>query len=185
MRLTRVKIVGAAAAVAVVAGGGAALAVNRSAADSPRTERDAFLTDVAGRLGVSLDDLKQAFREAAQARGLRGGGPFFGPRHGPGPRHAHEAFEAAGSYLGLSRSELMSRLFDGQSLAQIAEDEGKSVDGLKAAIRSAMVERLDAAVADGRLTEARKQRLLDRLDAIIDDLVERARGPHGLRGAHT
>ena len=53
--------------------------MNRTSADSPRTEREAFLADVAGRLGVSVDDLRKAFREAAEARGWKGDRPF---RHG-------------------------------------------------------------------------------------------------------
>jgi hypothetical protein len=175
--------VGAAAVIAVAAGGGTAFAVSRTAADSPRTEREAFLADVAGRLGVSVNDLRKAFREAAEARGWKGQRPF---RHGPrghghfgrGPGHAvHESFDAAAEYLGLTRQELMSRLIGGESLADLAAGEGKSVDGLKQAIRAAIVERLDAAQADGRLTEAKKQELLGRLDSIIDDLVQRSRPP--------
>jgi hypothetical protein len=177
--------VGAAAVIAVAAGGGAAFAVNRTSADSPRTEREAFLADVAGRLGVSVDELRKAFREAAEARGWKGERPF---RHGPrghghfghGAGHAvHESFAAAAGYLGLTRQELFGRLIGGKSLADIAADQGRSVDGLKQAIRAAIVERLDAAEADGRLTEARKQELLGRLDAIIDDLVQRSRPPRG------
>jgi hypothetical protein len=175
--------VGAAAIIAVAAGGGAAFAVNRTSADSPRTEREAFLADVAGRLGVSVDDLRKAFREAAEARGWKADRPFrhgrLGHGHfGRGPGHAvHESFDAAADYLGLTRQELMSRLIDGESLADVAADEGKSVDGLKQAIRAAIVERLDAARAEGRLTEARKQELLGRLDSIVDDLVQRSRPP--------
>ena len=175
------------AAVVVVfaaAGGGAALAVNRTATDTPRTEREAFLTDVAGRLGVSVDDLRKAFRDAAKARGwearppLRhrpfGHGPF-----GPGPGHAvHESFEAAAEYLGLTRQQLFAGLMAGKSLAQLAEQQGKSVEGLEQAIHDAVAQRLDAAVAAGSLTEARAQELLDRLDAIVHDLVRRSRAPH-------
>jgi hypothetical protein len=190
VRIPRTRIVGAAAVIAVAAGGGAAFAVNRTSADSPRTEREAFLADVAGRLGVSVGELRKAFREAAEARGWKGQRPFGpGPRgHGPrghghfgrGPGHAvHEAFDAAADYLGLTRQELMSRLADGKSLADIAADQGKSVDGLKQSIRAAIVERLDAAEADGRLTEAKKQKLLGRLDAIVDDLVQRSRSWRG------
>ena len=64
MKLSRTKVVGAAVAALVAAGGGAALAVNRTA-DSPRADREAFMEDVAGRLGVSVDELRKAFREAA------------------------------------------------------------------------------------------------------------------------
>ena len=178
---------GAAAVIAVAAGGGAAFAVNRTSADSPRVGRDAFLADVAGRLGVSVDDLRKAFREAAEARGWKAERPF---RHGPfghgsfghGPGHAvHESLDAAATYLGITREELMSGLFDGKSLAEIAADHGKSVDGLKQAIRAAIVEHLDEAVADGRLTEAKKQELVERLDSIVEDLVQRSRPPRGRR----
>jgi len=173
--------------VFAAAGGGAALAVNRAATEAPRTEREAFLADVAGRLGVSVDELRKAFREAAKARGwearppLRhrpfGHGPF-----GPGPGHAaHESFEAAAEYLGLTRQQLFAGLMAGKSLAVLAEQQGKSVEGLEQAIHDAVARQLDAAVAAGRLTEPKKQQLLGRLDGIVHDLVQRsrpARGPY-------
>ena len=174
------------AAVVVVfaaAGGGAALAVNRTPTDAPRSQREAFLTDVAGRLGVSVDDLRKAFREAAKARGWEAGPPLrhrpfgHGP-FGPGPGHAvHQSFEAAAGYLGLTRQQLFNGLMQGKSLAQLAEEQGKSVAGLEKAIHDAIAERLDAAVAAGRLTEAKKHELLGRLDAIVHDLVQRSRPP--------
>jgi len=182
VRIPRKRIVSAAAVVVVAAGGGAALAVNRTAADTPRAEREAFLTDVAGRLGVSVDDLRKAFRDAAKARGWRTGPPLrhrpFGHGHfGPGPGHAvHESFHAAVEYLGIPREELFAALMDGKSLAQLAEEQGKSVEGLEQAIHAAVAEHLDAAVAAGRLSEAKKQELLGRLDAIVHDLVRRSRG---------
>jgi hypothetical protein len=74
-----------------------------------------------------------------------------------GPRLAvRQAFTTAADYVGLSRAELIARLRDGQSLADIAEAEGKSVEGLKQAIRAGITARLDA---------------------VIDDLVQRSRAP--------
>src|SRR5437762_1260940 len=43
-------------------------------------------------------------------------------------------FDAAASYLGLTNQELMSRLQNGQSLADVAKAQGKSVSGLEDAI---------------------------------------------------
>ena len=185
MQVPRKRIIGAAVAVVVAAGGGTALAVNRTASDAPRTEREAFLADVAGRLGVSVTDLRTAFREAAKARGWEAAPPLrhrpfgHGP-FGPGPGHAvHESFRAAAAYLGLTRQQLFAGLMSGKSLAQLAEDQGKSVEGLEQAIHDALAARLDAAVAAGRLPEAKRQELLGRLDAIVHDLVRRSRGADG------
>jgi hypothetical protein len=179
--------VGAAAVAALAAGGGAALAVDRTSQERPESQREAFLEDVAGRLGVSVEDLRKAFREAAEARGWRRGpgDGFAGPHgrrgHGHGhARHWHavrEAFDAAGDYLGLSRGELKRRLRDGDSLADVAEAEGRSLDGLKQAIRASIAARVGDAADKGKLSEQRKQRLLARLDALVDDLVQRSRPP--------
>lgn len=185
MKVPRKRIIGAAAVVVLAAGGGAALAVNRTAAERPRSEREAFLADVAGRLGVSVDDLRKAFREAAEARGWEAGPPLrhrpfgHGP-FGPGPGHAvHHSFQAAADYLGLTRQQLFAGLMQGKSLAQLAEEQGKPVEGLERAVHDAVAQRLERAVAAGRLTEARKQELLGRLDAIVHDLVQRSRPPRG------
>ncbi len=67
----------------------------------------------------------------------------------PGKRWHHRGpavgiLAEAAEYLGLERAELRDRLRDGSSLADVARAEGKSVDGLKAALRAEFVRRLDA-----------------------------------------
>ena len=69
--------------------------------------------------------------------------------------------------------QLFDALRGGKSLAQVAKDKGKSVDGLKAAIKSAETARLDQAVKDGHLTDAERTRILSGLDQRLDDLVNR------------
>jgi hypothetical protein len=64
-----------------------------------------------------------------------GGGPFGG---------------AAAAYLGLTPAELRAQLESGKTLAQVAADRGKSVQGLKAAILAGAKTDLDAAVAAGK-----------------------------------
>ena len=59
----------------------------------------------------------------------------------------------AADYLGLSQSELSSRLADGKSFAEIARAEGKSVDGLVDALVAPGEEKIDAAVDAGTLSK--------------------------------
>jgi hypothetical protein len=95
--------------------------------------------------------------------------PAFGPPgFGPGGD-----IGAAATYLGLTPRKLLSALRNGKSLADVARDQGKTADGLKAALKAAETARLDAAVKAGRLTDAERTRIeadLDqRLDAIINN----------------
>jgi hypothetical protein len=95
----------------------------------------------------------------------------FGHRGGLGhPGHFGD-FDAASTYLGLTESELHEELEDGKTLAEIAEAEGKSVDGLIDAMVAAAEEKIDEAVADGRLTEERASDLKQDLEQRITDLV--------------
>jgi hypothetical protein len=173
------------AALALV-GGGVGGAIAASGSGDPAAERQAFLSDAANRLGVSsaaaaagrltkaeADSVKQriesgrlgaGFGHAGFHRGLRG----FG--------------EAAAAYIGVTREQLRQELIGGKSLAQVATEHGKSVDGLKQAIVDAAKKRLDGAVSAGRLTSAQEQNLLDRLKSNIDDLVNQTGLPSGPRG---
>jgi urease accessory protein UreF len=86
---------------------------------------------------------------------------------------------AVASYLGLTPAQLRDQLRSGKSLAQIATTQGKSVDGLKAAILAGAKARLDKAVAAGRLTAAQETTLLVQLSAHLDQLVDRTGAPAG------
>lgn len=91
--------------------------------------------------------------------GLR---PFFAP----GLVAPRDKLSAAATYLGLSESALAAQLAQGKTLAQIAKDRGKSVDGLVSAMVGAAEKRIDAAVAGGKLTKAQG-------DALKADLKNR------------
>src|ERR1051326_1884489 len=97
----------------------------------------------------------------------RDGGPF--PRrhaHGPGP-----GLHAAATYLGLTEDQLRNELESGKTLAQIATAHGKTVDGLVGALLDEAKQRLDGAVADGRLTRAEADSILAGLKDRITNLV--------------
>ncbi len=91
------------------------------------------------------------------------------PHRGGGPI---ELIESAAKALGISRDELVDRLRDGDSLEQIAEAEGKSVDDVRDAVRSTLKERFDRAVEDGHLTREQADGMLEKLGGLIDDLGE-------------
>jgi hypothetical protein len=82
--------------------------------------------------------------------------------------------DAAATYLGLTPDELRAQIDSGKTLARVAADQGKSVDGLKAAIIAGAKTELDRAVAAGKITAAQEQKMLDDLKSHIDDLVNGA-----------
>ena len=83
--------------------------------------------------------------------------------------------KAAATYLGVTNAQLVTDLRAGKSLAQVATAKSKSVDGLKQALLAALKQKVDAAVAAGRLDAARAQKLLERAPAHIERLVNRSR----------
>ena len=122
---------------------------------------------------------------AGRGTALAQGGPG-GPRGGPPDALAIASCGGLGgapvaSYLGLSQAELRTQLRSGKSLAQVATAQGKTVAGLKAAILADAKQKLDQAVADGRLTAAQAQQRLADLTSHIDEIVN-ATGPFHPRG---
>lgn len=198
------RTAGVVAGIAVLVGAGGAVAASTAGSDS-------FLADVAKRLGVSQDALEKAIIGARgdevdraladgkiteeQAKELKSRlesgdvGPGFGPGFGHGFGHrgfGHHGFgglDGAATYLGVTEAELRAALMAGKSLAAIAKEEGKSVDGLKQAIVEEQKKRLAAAVKDGRLTQAQADDLAEGLADRVDDLVERTPREHGVRPA--
>jgi hypothetical protein len=191
--------IGGAALVATVAAGGAIAATQLN----PRQESQAVVNDAAEQLGVEPSELSAALKTALTNRvdaaveagrlteeqgavlkdriesgevplvGL--GGPGFGH---PGLRHHIRDLDAAASYLGLSEANLMSALEDGKTLAEIAKQRGKSVDGLVNALVDSARAELAAAVDAGRLTDAQRDSIVSDLKTRITSLVNGERPPH-------
>ena len=117
-------------------------------------------------------------------RHFRHGGPGFGPGKGFGGPGIAAGVEEVATYLGLKPEELRTQLMSGKSLADIAKAQGKTVDGLKAAITDAVTKRLDAAVTAGKITTEQKAKLLDGLSAHLDDFVNGVHKARGFRPRH-
>jgi hypothetical protein len=89
-------------------------------------------------------------------------------------RHAgHAVFGAAAQYLGLTPAELAKQLKSGQSLAQIATQRGKPVQGLKDAMLDQVKNRLQQSVLEGELTKAEADEILGRVQQHIDGAINR------------
>ncbi len=67
----------------------------------------------------------------------------------------------------------------GKALADIANDKGKSVDDLKAAIKDGVKGKLDDAVKDKKLTQDQEDKILKELDSHLDDIVNGKPGKFG------
>jgi polyhydroxyalkanoate synthesis regulator phasin len=172
----------AAGTALLVVGLGAAGAIAASRMLSPSEESKAVIDDAAAQLGVEPAALSTALKQALENRideavdagrlskeqadelkaridsneypmllgpGLFGRGPG-GPGFGP---HGHfEILATAASYLGVTEAELRQALQD-KTLAEIAKEQGKTAAGLVQQLVAVETKRIDAAVADGKLTD--------------------------------
>ena len=130
----------------------------------------------AGRLTqAEADRIKQRRKESGNVLGGPGVGGPHGPgfgrfgHFGPGPGPVGNVVETAAKALGLSEEQLIEQLRGGKSLSDVAKAQGKDYKAVKAAVRAAIKTELDAAVKDGRLTQARADRILARLTQRLDD----------------
>ena len=201
------KIAAGAGAAPAVVGAGAAGAADRL---TPKAESQAIVNDAAKQLGVDPAKLSAALEQALKNRidaAVKDGrltqeqgdamkrritsaafplfiGPGFdrgvAPLRGFG-HHWGRDLGAAASFLGLSESELHAALESGKSLAQIAKDEGKSVDKLVDALVVAATKRLDQAVTDGRLTKADRDKIVAGLEEQTTAIVNGTAAPDGFR----
>ena len=189
VRIVVLGVVGAVAAFFVFGG-----ARTTSSAGDPfdAVPRDSFLVAT-----VNLAELRRSplhdvlFGKEAHGGEPSADGPVLGAKGlGIGIRHRfakhHRAFVrhirakahglgAAATYLGITPAKLRAELRDGKSLAEIAAAHGKSVDGLVDAMLTRVTERLDKAVAKGRLTQQRADEILARLTGAVEKAVQRER----------
>lgn len=188
------RVLAAASALSLAVGAGGAIAASKGSSSNGQS----FLSRVADHLGISTQKLEDATKAAAidqveadlkagkitkaqadelKARIRQGGAPFLfgGPHRFGGPGRLHHApfghLSAAADYLGLTVPALLEKLSSGQSLAEIAKAQDKSVDGLKKAMVADAKARLDKAVENGMLTEAQAKQALSEIEARIDELV--------------
>jgi hypothetical protein len=134
--------------------------------------------DVLSKLDANLDTLVTTsgpLKFGFQGRERHGG---FGFRFGFHGAAGVDVLSTAATYIGISESDLQTALQSGKSLAQVAQDHGKTKDGLKQAIHDATKTSLDQAVKDGKLTQQVADQILAKTDSGLEMIVT-SDGPFG------
>lgn len=187
-------------------------ATDATPADIPADRQaaiDGYLAKLAENLGVTVDDLTGALKqtaldivdekvadgtltedEAAQIRErIESGKGLFFPPFGRGFHHGMDVgigvkLDDLAEFLGVDVVDIRDGLQSGQTLAQIAEANGKTADELAAHLLSNLEEKLNEAVANNRITQDRADEILANAPDKIDELINHAgplgpgRGPH-------
>src|SRR5215207_1274220 len=131
---------------------------------------------------AQADEIKRRRQESGRVLGFPGGpglrgGPGRQWHHGPGGPRGEGLFEDLAKALGISEAQLQNRLRAGRSVAQIAAAEGRSLTAVKQAVRAAVRARLDESVADGDITRAQADEMLEHFDEHLDRLGSLRGGP--------
>lgn len=126
----------------------------------------------------------QADRVATTLAEARPEGRGPGGGHLGGHRGDQVGLAAAAEALGLTEDEVQTALRSGQSLADLAEQEGVESAALVDALVAAAEERLAEAVADGRLTQAEADERAASLEERITASLDEVRGPGRGHGGH-
>jgi polyhydroxyalkanoate synthesis regulator phasin len=201
------KVLAATVAGLAVAGGGAAIAASQTDSPSlsffdsvakhlgisPEELEDATKAAAVDQVDQALEEGRITEEQADELKaridadefpllggpGMLGRGVHGGPGFGHFGHFGHfELLETAASYLGLTEAELREALED-KTLAEIAEEQGKTASGLVQELVATQTKRIDEAVADGRITEEQATELKAELSERMQELVNgelRARG---------
>ncbi len=129
------------------------------------------------------DAIKAARKQSGRVLGRPFGGPrgFHkdlrpgGPRGGFGLRRRGAVFPDLAKALGITNAKLKEQLRDGKSIADIAKAAGKSLADVRAALKADAKTRLDKAVADGDITQAQADKMLEHIDEHLDHLGDARR----------
>ena len=207
---TRHKRAAAAGAVALlaIAGGGAAVAATGSG--SPQADSNAIVADAASQLGITPAKLSDALRRRSRtastprsrraahrgagqgAQGADRGRQRAARRRRRRAGRARRAWlpppwwrpglDAAATYLGVTEAQLHTALESGKTLADVAKANGKTVDGLVAAMVADAKQHIADEVAAGRLTKAQQTQILSDLEQHITGMVNGQMPDHGPGG---
>jgi len=185
-------------AVLVIAGGALFVAGRANAQEGdPGSGRTGLLERVAGKLGIDVDTLKGAFKDArldavdealsdgriteeqaakARQRIEEGKRPGLRARHRVAMAARTSIVESSAGAMGMTADELRDELRAGKSIADVATERNVSIDDVKARITSDAQAKLAGLVEEGRIDQARADSAMERLNAHLDAIVNFRRG---------
>lgn len=167
-------ILGGALVVASVGGAAPAEAQEIEGTEEAPATLDDILSDLVAE-GVISQEQADRVADAIAERGPRHG------RFGKGGRHLDLVAET----IGIDVEDLRAALEDGQTIAEVAVDNGVAADTVVDVLVAEMETKLDEAVADGHLTEEEAAEKLagaaDRAQALVDGELPPG-GPRGFGG---
>jgi len=136
---------------------------------------DAIVDDIVAAYKANLDQsVTDGKLTQAQADAVLEAVRVFAPTMLERSHAGNNPMSAIAQTLGMTQTELMTAMREGKTIAELAQEKGVSTDAIVNAIVAAEKERLDQAVADGKLTQAQA-------DAVLN--VTRAMAPSYLEGA--
>jgi len=190
MRVNRIAAAALTGAAVVLVGGGTALA-GQAGHEKAGTRCEERVAKFAGNRGVSVAELEAGIKAKLTARvdsALAAGritseraarlkeriaeGSLCQGVHVRAKLAVRSLLRSAAEFLGLTKAELRIEL-PGTSLGALALEQGKSIESLKAALLAPAKARLAKGVDAGRITRARADRRLERIEGRIDRLVAR------------
>jgi len=121
-----------------------------------------------GVLGVVMA-MALGIAAAASAQGPGSGPDWF---REPGDRIGQRLLDAVAEATGLPVEDILTRLRDGESLADIAEANGIDPQTIVDEVKAELSAEIEAAVKDGRLREFVATRLSARLDVALERAME-------------
>ena len=214
MNLKSKVCVVAAAAVILAAGAVGAVGSTTASAQEPtradapnhkQERRTAFLNHLVQNLGITLDQLKQAVKNAelqtiddlvsdgtltadqgakikdkinssdgpGLGRFLRGARERRGDKHERYGRLRAGIVKSAATAIGIGPGDLKQELKSGKSIAEVAAEHNVSLDAVKSQITSDAKGELDKLVHEGKISQERADKLLQKLTSKLDDILNK------------
>jgi hypothetical protein len=93
------------------------------------------------------------------------------------------AFKIVLDQLGVTKDDLKAALKGGQTISQYAQSLGKDPAAIKAALVTAADTRIDQAVTNGKIDQARADTIKGKVDARVDKFLNRTFGQKAGAGA--